>query len=1132
MHATASDMAQYNFGAGGAPDDLVLLEQVIPKSMLACLLQRYMIDEIYTWVGAAHSVLVSINPFKQLPIYTIENMHSYRQQTVEEASPHTFAIAKRAFQSASLDRHNQAILISGESGAGKTECTKQCLAYLSEIAGGQDNLEQSILNANPVLEAFGNAKTVNNNNSSRFGKWMSVGFAWDGRICSASIEPFMLESSRVPSQAPLERSYHIFYQLLSATPADFEGAQSLGLHSGFTSDFLQGEVRTVDGMDDSEDFRDTCSAFLNLGFSVEDRAWVFRVAAAILHLGNVKFIPSGEACTIDPESADELEKTADLLQVSSGQLSVALCERHLKVGNEETVMYLTPQQALETRDTMAKQVYSRLFHWLVKQINASIAGAGSGSVNIGILDIFGFEIFTKNSFEQLCINFCNEKLQQQFNKHTFKEEIDLYKAEGVPFENVPFIDNQPVLDLLEKKPMGVLLLLDEEVRAPKGDDARWLSKCDQNNKDHKAWKRKIQRGGQGIGGVSGDDLVFTVTHYAGDVQYTGNGFVEKNRDAPLRCVSELMQNTSAPRSKELFPKEKDAPQKTATSGETFRRQLTDLIGVLQVCEQNYIRCVKPNQAKKPQQFESYIVNEQLTYSGVYEAVKIRKAGYPYRMDICKFWAKFRCLRCCKKPMIKFSNEKDPFTSLKELFKALSDQDFSGLCYGRTKVFYHVKEHQALTKLRSQCLGEMVPVAQRAIRRFIGRCFLRDLRLANEHLRKGLQSDDVPTCEKEYEASVDLVSQHAAFDYIPYLRTKLQDHIDKLNQAREKEIVQELMVKAMEAGDMEEHAKLLRRLRELDLAPLVKEALDTLDEALLEQVVDQGSQYSDINVEGLNECKRLLELSELDLITLQLQMAKERGDERRIQNAQFRLKLMHIEANLEALSFTRHASLRGGKEWSAIKNVVGKSMYVSNRKKLAESYLVHSKTPIHASLTTMPRGEKNTRRSIASFKSIMAYMGDCTLPYPDTQVAEVVNTARGKLNTEIYLQVMKQLTSNPTEASQKRGWDVLMLLINNAPPENTDDQDIVAAFVIKNAPSAGVEKRLISMLLGPQRPAVRLEAEFIPESISKISERRISRRFTKRDIGAAVVTIDGVQMEKPTKPMKALNSQVSQFPDME
>ena len=525
-----------------------MLESLETPLIAHCLRHRYTLDEIYTWVGADHSVLISVNPFKRLAIYGSKQLAAFAAPAPNKLQPpHTYAIANAAYRSLMSSRSSQSILISGESGAGKTEATKQCLAFLAEVAGSQSGLEQRMLQANPVLESFGNAKTLRNDNSSRFGRWMEVHFhssgPHEGSIAGAFVENYLLEKSRVIAQMqPGERSYHIFYQLCASSWAP---SLSLGSAEEFSYLFASG-CTTVSSVDDAADFQVVLSAFTAMNFSQEDIQWIFSLSAAVLHLGNLTFSPTdgGEGSQLEssPACQQVLSFASHYLSADASTLSTALVERQVVIRGEVQHMRNKVKDANEAVEALCKAVYSTLFDDIVLRINAAVGGVRGAS--IGVLDIFGFEIFETNSFEQLCINFTNERLQQKFNHHTFLQEETLYLTEGVQFEKVPFIDNQPVLEMLSSKPYGVLNLLDEEVRVPQGSDVKWVAKCEERHTTSKAY------GGPKQTQVS---HAFLIRHYAGDVTYDCRGMVEKNADRLSRNLYNLLSGAGDERTRALFP---------------------------------------------------------------------------------------------------------------------------------------------------------------------------------------------------------------------------------------------------------------------------------------------------------------------------------------------------------------------------------------------------------------------------------------------------------------------------------------------------------------------------------------------------------------------------------------------------
>jgi len=429
--------------------DLVMLEDLSPAFILYTLKNRFLHKQIYTYVG---TILVSVNPYERLAIYSPQIMENYRNRGVSELPPHIFVTADNAFQRMIDLELSQSIIISGESGAGKTEATKQCLQYIAEFSGSDANVEQRILSANPVLEAFGNSKTVRNNNSSRFGKYIEIFFDRYFQICGAQNTNYLLEKVRVVKQSAQERNFHIFFQLCLGASAEQRDRWKLKHPKSFT--YLNStDSIEIEDVDDAHDFIVVQDALKGLNIDSSETDEVFQVVAAILHLGNIEFKDVGDRkCEI--HTLDSLNTCASLLSLDPSDLSKALTSKVFKVPGKErdtgTIISLSSQESADSRDALSKFLYDKLFDWLVHRVNRAFGSPKEKCFSIGILDIFGFEVFQVNSFEQLCINYTNEKLQQNFNATTFAHEEQLYIAEGIDFTSVQYVDNQPVLDLIEK----------------------------------------------------------------------------------------------------------------------------------------------------------------------------------------------------------------------------------------------------------------------------------------------------------------------------------------------------------------------------------------------------------------------------------------------------------------------------------------------------------------------------------------------------------------------------------------------------------------------------------------------------------------------------------------------------------
>ncbi|KAM3402337.1 hypothetical protein ACQJBY_006317 [Aegilops geniculata] len=612
-------------------DDLMQLSYLSEPSVLYNLQYRYSQDMIYTKAGP---VLVAVNPFKKVALYGNEYIKAYRNKTMD--SPHVYAIADSALREMKRDEVNQSIIISGESGAGKTETAKIAMQYLASLGGGS-GIEYEILQTNPILEAFGNAKTLRNDNSSRFGKLIEIHFSTTGRICGAMVQTFLLEKSRVVQCAVGERSYHIFYQLCAGAPTTLR--EKLNLKKVDEYKYLkQSCCYSIAGVDDAEMFRAVTEAMNIVHISQEDQDNVFAMVSAVLWLGDVSFTIIDNENHVEITVEEAAETVSRLLGCSIEDLNLALSKRHMKVNNENIVQKLTLTQATDTRDALAKALYASLFEWLVEQINKSLSvGKRRTGRSISILDIYGFESFDKNSFEQFCINYANERLQQHFNRHLFKLEQEEYVEDGIDWAKVEFEDNQDCLNLFEKKPLGLLSLLDEESTFPNATDLTFANKLKQHLNTNSCF-----RGERG--------KAFTVRHYAGEVAYDTSGFLEKNRDLlhmdsiqflakcklsiPQTFASKMLAQSDNLESVPYRPSVADS-QKLSVAMK-FKGQLFQLMQRLESTTPHFIRCIKPNNLQLPAIYGQELVLQQLKCCGVLEVVRISRSGYPTRMTHQKF----------------------------------------------------------------------------------------------------------------------------------------------------------------------------------------------------------------------------------------------------------------------------------------------------------------------------------------------------------------------------------------------------------------------------------------------------------------------------------------------------------------
>ncbi|XP_062079405.1 myosin-6-like isoform X2 [Humulus lupulus] len=689
-------------------DDMTKLAYLHEPGVLDNLRSRYDINEIYTYTG---NILIAVNPFCRLPhLYDSHMMAQYKGAAFGELSPHPFAVADAAYRLMINDKVSQSILVSGESGAGKTESTKLLMRYLAYMGGraaveGSRTVEQQVLESNPVLEAFGNAKTVRNNNSSRFGKFVEIQFDENGRISGAAIRTYLLERSRVCQLSDPERNYHCFYMLCAAPP---EEIQKYKLGHPRTFHYLnQSNCYELDGLDESKEYIATRKAMDVVGITSDKQDAIFRVVAAVLHLGNIEFAKGKEmdsSMPKDEKSWFHLKTAAELLMCDVKALEDSLCKRIIVTRDETITKWLDPDSAAVSRDALAKVVYSRLFDWLVDTINSSIGQDPESKYLIGVLDIYGFESFKTNSFEQFCINLTNEKLQQHFNQHVFKMEQEEYTKEEINWSYIEFVDNQDILDLIEKKPGGIIALLDEACMFPRSTHETFAQKLYQTFKNHKRFtKPKLSRSD------------FTICHYAGDVTYQTELFLDKNKDYVVAEHQALLSASKCSFVSGLFPllaEDSSKSSKFSSIGSRFKQQLQQLLETLSSTEPHYIRCVKPNNLLKPSIFESKNVLQQLRCGGVMEAIRISCAGYPTRKTFDEFVDRFGLLA----PEV-LDGSTDEVTVCKNLLERVG---LEGYQIGKTKVFLRAGQMADMDARRSEVLGKSASIIQRKIRSYLSR----------------------------------------------------------------------------------------------------------------------------------------------------------------------------------------------------------------------------------------------------------------------------------------------------------------------------------------------------------------------------------------------------------------------------
>uniref|UniRef100_A0A8C7K084 Osteoclast-stimulating factor 1 n=1 Tax=Oncorhynchus kisutch TaxID=8019 RepID=A0A8C7K084_ONCKI len=674
-------------------DDMVLLSKINEDAITDNLKKRYMDDYIFTYIG---SVLISVNPFKQLPYFTDREVELYQG-------------AIKLYTSCNLNSF--CCLCSGESGAGKTVAAKYIMGYISKVSGGGpkvQHVKDIILQSNPLLEAFGNAKTVRNNNSSRFGKYFEIQFSRGGEPDGGKISNFLLEKSRVVSQNQGERNFHIYYQLLGG--ATKEMRENLGVTTPDYYLYLnQSGTYTVEDVNDKKEFSDTMEAMSVVGLSVDDQDMVMQIVAGILHLGNIAFREEGNYAVV--ESEDFLAFPAYLLGISQEGLKNKLTSRIMdsKWGGktESIAVTLNTEQASFTRDALSKALYSRLFDFLVDSINKAIQ-KDHEEFNIGVLDIYGFEIFQRNGFEQFCINFVNEKLQQIFIELTLKAEQEEYVQEGIKWTPIEYFNNKIVCDLIESKlnPPGIMSILDDVCATmhAKGEGA------------DQTLIQKLQAGISSHEHFNSWNKGFIVHHYAGKVSYDVSGFCERNRDVLFNDIIELMQSSEFAFIKTLFPENLEAEKKgrPTTASSKIKKQANNLVQTLMKCTPHYIRCIKPNETKKPRDWEDTRAKHQVEYLGLRENIRVRRAGYAFRRAFAKFLQRYAILT--RETWPRWTGEERKGV-LHLLHSVNMDQDQYQL--GKTKIFIKAPESLfLLEEMRERKYNGYARAIQKAWRKHI------------------------------------------------------------------------------------------------------------------------------------------------------------------------------------------------------------------------------------------------------------------------------------------------------------------------------------------------------------------------------------------------------------------------------
>ncbi|XP_054315117.2 myosin-2 isoform X2 [Pongo pygmaeus] len=879
-------------------EDMAMMTHLHEPAVLYNLKERYAAWMIYTYSGL---FCVTVNPYKWLPVYKPEVVTAYRGKKRQEAPPHIFSISDNAYQFMLTDRENQSILITGESGAGKTVNTKRVIQYFAtiavtgekkkeEVTSGkiQGTLEDQIISANPLLEAFGNAKTVRNDNSSRFGKFIRIHFGTTGKLASADIETYLLEKSRVVFQLKAERSYHIFYQITSNKKPELIEMLLITTNPYDYPFVSQGEI-SVASIDDQEELMATDSAIDILGFTNEEKVSIYKLTGAVMHYGNLKFKQKQREEQAEPDGTEVADKAAYLQSLNSADLLKALCYPRVKVGNEYVTKGQTVEQVTNAVGALAKAVYEKMFLWMVARINQQLDTKQPRQYFIGVLDIAGFEIFDFNSFEQLCINFTNEKLQQFFNHHMFVLEQEEYKKEGIEWTFIDFgMDLAACIELIEK-PMGIFSILEEECMFPKATDTSFKNKLyDQHlGKSANFQKPKVVKGKA--------EAHFSLIHYAGVVDYNIGGWLEKNKDPLNETVVGLYQKSAMKTLAHLFSGAQTAEgagggakkggKKKGSSFQTvsalFRENLNKLMTNLRSTHPHFVRCIIPNETKTPGAMEHELVLHQLRCNGVLEGIRICRKGFPSRILYADFKQRYKVLNASAIPEGQFIDSK----KASEKLLASIDIDHTQYKFGHTKVFFKAGLLGLLEEMRDDKLAQLITRTQARCRGFLARVEYQRMVERREavfciqyNIRSFMNVKHWPWMKlffkikpllKSAETEKEMATMKEEFQ-------KIKDELAK-SEAKRKELEEKMVTLLKEKNDLQ-----LQVQAEAEGLADAEERCDQLIktkiqlEAKIKEVTERAEDEEEINAE-LTAKKRKLEdeCSELkkDIDDLELTLAK-------------------------------------------------------------------------------------------------------------------------------------------------------------------------------------------------------------------------------------------------------------------
>ncbi|XP_045894220.1 myosin heavy chain, fast skeletal muscle-like [Micropterus dolomieu] len=992
-------------------EDMAMMTHLNEASVLYNLKERYAAWMIYTYSGL---FCATVNPYKWLPVYDAEVVSAYRGKKRMEAPPHIFSVSDNAFQFMLTDRENQSVLITGESGAGKTVNTKRVIQYFATISVGGDkkkdtskgSLEDQIIAANPLLEAYGNAKTVRNDNSSRFGKFIRIHFGATGKLASADIETYLLEKSRVTFQLPDERGYHIFYQMMTNHKPELIDLSLLTTNPYDFPMCSQGQI-TVASIDDKVELEATDNAIDILGFTNEEKMSIYKMTGAVLHHGNMKFKQKQREEQAEPDGTEDADKVAYLLGLNSADMLKALCYPRVKVGNEFVTKGQTVPQVMNSVPALAKSIYERMFLWMVIRINQMLDTKQSRQYFIGVLDIAGFEIFDYNSMEQLCINFTNEKLQQFFNHHMFVLEQEEYKKEGIIWEFIDFgMDLAACIELIEK-PMGIFSILEEECMFPKATDTSFKNKLyDQHLGKNKAFEKPKPAKGKA-------EAHFSLVHYAGTVDYNINGWLDKNKDPLNDSVVQLYQKSSVKLLPVLYPpvveetggakkggKKKGGSMQTVSS--QFRENLGKLMTNLRSTHPHFVRCLIPNESKTPGLMENFLVIHQLRCNGVLEGIRICRKGFPSRILYGDFKQRYKVLNASVIPEGQFIDNK----KASEKLLGSIDVNHDEYRFGHTKVFFKAGLLGTLEEMRDEKLATLVTMTQALCRGYLMRKEFVKMMERREaiytiqyNVRSFMNVKHWPWMKVYYKIKPLLKSAETEKEL-----AQMKENYGKMQSdlatalAKKKELEEKMVSLLQEKNDLQlqvasgtlehEESKILRVQLELNqIKGEVDRKLAEKDEEMeqikrnSQRVIDSMQSTLDSEVRSRNDALRIKKKMEGDLNEMEIQLShanrQASESQKQLRNVQAQLKdaQLHLDDAVRAQDDLKEQAAmvdrRNGLMVAEIEELRAALEQTERSRKIAEQELVDASERVgllHSQNTSLLNTKKKLESDLVQIQS--------------------------------------------------------------------------------------------------------------------------------------------------------------------